>query len=191
MEWKDMSPDDLRNAWRKSAERIQSPCPLMKTCCDIDALMSRQTSQQRLVRNYRRFSIISCLMTFSSTLFYYSEIFPQSGRIVVTLLLIFYFGICCGMDYWLYKKTSSINIYDMSVEAVATIANLCRRRHQQFMLVLIPYAAVLLGVFIYFPLKEGEDGLWYGAVAGGIVGGCIGFRKYLEIMRDYRHLSDE
>jgi len=78
----------------------------------------------------------------------------------------------------------------MRVGEVAAIARLCRRRHHQFMLALIPYAAFILGMFIYFPLKNG-DNVWIGAVVGGILGGAIGLRKYLEMMRDYRRISEE
>lgn len=185
-----MTPDDMKKTWRNSAGRILTSDTGMMDMPSDAGIFSKQTSLQRLSRNYVRFSRSAIIMCFFSLGFMRFDIFPAEGRLLLTISLCLYFAVCSIMDYWLYIKTSSIDVFSMKVGEVATIARLCRRRHHQFMLALIPYAAYILGLFICFPLKHG-DSVWIGAVAGGIVGGAIGIRKYLEMMRDYRRLSEE
>lgn len=185
-----MTPEDMKKAWRNSAGKIR-----LSGCGDVDrmsdlSVFGKQTSLQRLSRNYIRFSRVSLFMCFFSLVFIHFDIFPPEVRVLLTFLLCIYFATASVMDYWLYIKTSSIDVFTMRVGEVAAIARRCRRRHHQFMLVLLPFAMVIFGMFIYFPFKEG-DSVWVGAVVGGAFGGAIGLRKYLQMMRDYRRLSEE
>ncbi len=185
-----MTPEDMKKAWRNSAGKIR-----LTGSDNIDrmsglSVFSKQTSLQRLSRNYMRFSRLSLFMCFFSLVFIHFDIFPPVGRVLLTVLLCIYFAMASVMDYWLYVKTSSIDVFTMRVGEVAAIARRCRRRHHQFMLALLPFAMVIFGIIVYFPFKEG-DSVWVGAVVGGVCGGAIGLRKYMQMMRDYRRLSEE
>ena len=76
----------------------------------------------------------------------------------------------------------------MSVSEVAYNAMFYRKRHLQFMAVLIPMAVALLGftgyVFsseIYFP---------YGMIVGAVCGLIIGIIQFRKFMAEYRKLSE-
>lgn len=185
-----MTLEDMKKAWRNSAGKIRP-----SGCGDYDrmsqtSMFGRQTSLQRLSRNYIRFSRLSLFMCFFSFVFIHNEAFPQDGRVLLTILLCVYFATASVMDYWLYLKTSSIDVLTMRVKEVAAIARRCRRRHHLFMLVLLPFALVIFGIIVYFPSRQG-NAIWLGAVAGGVAGVALGLRKYLQMMGDYRRLSEE
>lgn len=178
-----MELEDLRNIWkdtiRNGGEGGFSGRDLIN--------LSRRTSLDRLLKYYRRFMLISFAMIAVSASFFRMDFFIGNWNVWLGTLFMLYFFVVGCMDLWLYLHVSVIDIYRMPVREVASIAIKCRRRHHQFMIGLIPFAIAAVYVLICASKKES---VIIGAVIGGIIGGLIGYRKYREIMQDYRTLSE-
>ncbi len=150
--------------------------------------LTRKTSLDRLLGNYRRFAYISFGMTVFSLLFLSNRLFPQSAGIWITLYLMAYFLTTGLIDSWLYRRLKGIDVCRMSVREVALTAIECRKRHHQCMFVLIPFAIGILYLLLFVGYEDLESAK-IGAIVGGIIGGAVGIKKYLEMMKDYRILS--
>ena len=74
----------------------------------------------------------------------------------------------------------------MKVEEVLRLTMRYRKRHLQFMLILMPMAvALLIGMGIYL---RSDRSVIYGMIAGALIGLAIGIRYLIEFMRDYRRV---
>ena len=97
-----------------------------------------------------------------------------------------YFLLASTMDYWLYRRIRDIDCSVMKVEEVLRLTMRYRKRHLQFMLILMPMAvALLIGMGIYL---RSDRSVIYGMIAGALIGLAIGIRYLIEFMRDYRRV---
>lgn len=181
-----MTPEEMKTVWKSTQSREITGNDKLK--CQIGSLIGKKTSLDHLRATYRRYMTISIGMLAANLIFLYSDIVDAAWRVTLVVVLDIYFVICAVMDSWLYVKTGEIDVFNMSVKEIATIAVRCRRRHHQFMLALIPLA-LALAYFLIFICAD-EISVRTGAVVGGLVGGLIGFSTYRKIMKDYRALSE-
>ncbi len=100
-----------------------------------------------------------------------------------------YFLVCSVMVYWLYRGISSIDVVDMSISEVVSRALFYRKRHLQFILILIPMAVVIL-TFVAWQVIDNEYML-IGMAFGAIAGLAIGTRMLLSFMADYRTITSD
>ncbi len=181
-----MTNDDLKNTWEKLDERIARLEAASPADLSIESASRRITALDRLAHRYLVFSRISLLCIILAFTYMHGDFIPEYCRIPVAVFMAVYFAAASAMDYWLYKKVSGIDIRRMGVEKVAKAAYTCRKRHHQFMFVLIPFAFIFIGTMIYI-----FSDISYMVIAiaiGAIAGLAIGLRSYLDFMNDYRSL---
>lgn len=176
-----MTTEELQKTWQESG-RIGSPYnPQMNS--------RRETALEKLMREYKRFSWIALAMTFVSIGLYNLSWLEMPWKVVIPLLFISFFATSSTMDHWLANGIRSIDCSRMSVREVIDRSLFYRRRHHQFMMILIPYAAVVLGCFGW--ASRAEIYLLAGMGAGFLVGLAIGIRKYLDFMANYRDIESD
>ncbi len=180
-----MELDNLKDEWRKANEAISSNGG--DDCRKFNP--EGKTSLDRLAVRYRRFAIISAIMScFSLTACYsLSKVsVPEPLPWWFWLVMLAYFLIAALMDYWLYRHVSDIDCATMSVDEVLCRTMLYRKRHFQFMMVLLPMALGILGYMAMAFSKETE--VLYAMLAGFLVGLAIGAKTFIDFMRDYRRI---
>lgn len=181
-----MNTDELKDRWRGLARPRTtgaSPAPVANDPM-IDKVTSGKavTARERLMARYRMmFSVVAplgmlCLLPVWKLL-------PLWG--VATVLL--FFLVAALMDYYLYRGIRSIDLSADGVEEVAAKARFYRRRHHLFQLLLIPWAIVIIA--IYLSSFGQEEGMLWGIIGGGVVGLAIGLLMYFQMMRDYRSMQ--
>ena len=176
-----MTTEELQKTWQESG-RIGSPYnPQMNS--------RRETALEKLMREYKRFSWIALAMTFVSIGLYNLSWLEMPWKVVIPLLFISFFATSSTMDHWLANGIRSIDCSRMSVREVIDRSLFYRRRHHQFMMILIPYAAVVLGCFGW--ASRAEIYLLAGMGAGFLVGLAIGICKYLDFMANYRDIESD
>lgn len=150
--------------------------------------MRRRTSQENLIARYRSFSILSFtaaalavtgLITIKEYLW---PVFPSALIICFDI----YFLTAGFMDLWLYQKVKSIDFNTMSVENVLRLTMLYRKRHLQFMAVLIPMALALITWMAI--CAKAEPMMVYSMITGFIIGLGFGINAFLNFMRDYKNI---
>lgn len=177
---------DIRENWRNM--RIGECSPEM-----YDDIMTgrRLTALERLKRSYKRFSILGfvmILMTGCTAL--NGSLLSLVGDNLVWFCVVWclYFATCSIMDAWLYHGISKIDIATMPVNMVAEMALYYRKRHLQFIAILLPWALALVGFLLYYTIDDR-----YMAIAiciGFLAGAVIGVYKLMEFMADYRSLRN-
>ncbi len=185
-----MTQEEIMQTWETAARRFYSPTP-----SEMIAMYrnNKNTALKKLISKYKWFSIFGLIMAIVSTQWFIilknCEVADTGLALLLTIVFIVYFGVCSIMDYWLYKGVSAINCYTMSVSEVADKALYYRKRHNQFVAILIPCAFVVLGVLAYV-LRADESAI-IGMVCGFIVGAILGIRQYIEFMAQYKRISKE
>lgn len=178
--------DEMKEAWRDTKVSREG----YEEMLNMVAMSKRQTTLQKLSARYRRFSIMAMVCCVCSVPYSYLPLVPPERRFWLMAIFMIFFATASVMDYWLYLRISSIDVYSMGVAEVAETAVTCRKRHHQFMLILIPMAMVVLG-YMLSCVQSGPEArsIVIGMGAGFITGAAVGLRQYLQFMRDYRTLS--
>lgn len=177
--------EDMKQSW-KDASFCTSPNS------SINEIIhgQRTTALQNLARRYKWFSNLGLLMILWSIILPLSNMFDVTAtqRMILALSFGIYFLTTSVMDRWLYQRVSEINISTMGVKQVSDRALLCRKRHLQFMIVLIPMAILCVGELTYFSLNN--EYLIYGIICGFLIGLATGSFQFMKFMADYRRLRD-
>lgn len=173
-----MEINTIKENWQNS-EKEMNPG-------NADIINSRKkTSLENLADRYNSFSIISLVGAF---LFCPSFLLTKrlTEEIPLTLLLGFciYFLTASSMDFWLCRRIRKINVYTMTVENVLRLTMLYRKRHFQFMAVLIPFVLVLL-TWMAIVFKTNQAVI-IGMMTGFGIGLILGIISLLKFLRDYR-----
>lgn len=171
--------EEIKRNW--NCTRFRPPCDQL-----ISDVMNdrRQTALQNLARRYQRFSNIALVMIFWSLLIFYTEVYPEPTRLYTSIALGSYFLIVSIMDYWLYRGVRSINLVEMDMRSVMVKAAFYRKRHLQFVAILLPLAIGLV-IFIFWQFT-GQQYMIAGIAFGLIIGLAIGSRQLMKFMADYR-----
>lgn len=151
----------------------------------------RKTALDNLAERYRRFSIIGItLIMLSFTWIFNPNMFPgnHSLRIAVGVSFAIYALIGSVMDRWLYQGIKSIDVVTMPVSEVIRKALFYRKRHLQFIAVLLPIVLALIGVMAW-----SMDNLYFrlGILVGFIAGTAIGLHHLFAFLADYRAIISE
>lgn len=179
-----MTTQDMKSAWRETATSLQT---------ENDRLLTEfrngnpLTSLERLRNRYRRFAILGFTMLPLSFVFMLKNIFPIEGGIWITLSFIVYFLTCGFMDTWLYRGLDTIDCLHMSVSEVIEKARYYRKKHLQFIVILIPMAIALLCGLAYF--TGWEEHILLGMIVGGSIGFAIGLQQLFAFLRDYKNIA--
>lgn len=175
--------EDLKRTWQDTKFRGADKKNLDEV---VDG--RKITALQSLARRYRRFSVLSAVMIPCSLTVFNITFLPERVRLVATLSFAVYFLIASLMDMWLGSGISSIDCCRMTVKEVAGKAVFYRRRHLQFIMVLLPMALSLVGLLAWEAI--GESWLFVAIVIGFLFGLAVGYRYFREFMADYRRLTD-
>lgn len=179
-----MTQEELQLAWADLSERVARLERLNGVDPQPDP--NRLTSLDRLRLRYRRFAIIAALFAPVSLCYTLADIFPPQWRLWLGLYMALYFVTASVMDGWLCRRIGEIDVCRMPVAEIYRRTRLCRRRHHQFMAVLIPLAVVFVGLMTY--AFAPEPYVIAGIIVGALTGAAIGLREYLRFMADYKNL---
>lgn len=146
----------------------------------------RLSSLDNLALRYKRFSIIGLLGIFWSIFWGFSHLLPENGRWSLPICYGLYFLLCSVMDRWLYYGISSIDCVTMNVNEVMRRALFYRKRHLQFIAILLPLAIGLIGFTAY--VYSFDHYFIYGIVSGAIIGVAIGLFALMRFLEDYRNI---
>lgn len=181
-----MNTEDMKTAWRDTAHSLKSGTSPERIVNDFRNKNPR-TSLDRLRERYRRFAIAGMTACPTSCIFLNSRLFPDGDNLLLTVVFATYFLIASAMDWWLYLGIGRIDPLTMSVSEVITRAIYYRKKHLQFIIVLIPLAVIILGFLAYS--CGGDIYFLTGMLLGGLAGLAIGLRALREFMRDYKNIA--
>lgn len=165
---KTTSDENLRNIY----ENLQNP--------------DRRTSLENLARRYKRFGIVGLLMVPVSLCYLHTGIFAEPYNVIISVSLMVYFAICAAMDFWLFRGITGIDIYRESVSEVSRKVRYYRRKHLQFITVLVPLMIAVLTVM--FISQFDNITVLTGLIAGALVGLVIGLTMLSKFLAEYNIL---
>lgn len=178
--------EELKQCWRETSFRQTD---------SGNKYNRRQTALKSLEQRYKRFSNLGLVFTFVVTScllsqFYRFNYFGNSWLPIVTIIFAaLYFALASVMDRWLYKGISRIDLSEMSVTEVCRLAFYYRKKHLQFIAILLPMAIALIGAIIW--IYSGDVYFIIGIVVGGIIGLLLGTRQFLAFMAEYKDITEE
>lgn len=147
-----------------------------------------KNAQDRLVRKYLIFIIVSCVMFIYSYLFIYiNPIVVDKFRLATTIYLMCFFALCAGVDICLLFRVKELDIYEGNLREIANVAAQNWKIHKLFILFGMPLA---IGAVILIALALNVDA--YNILAmiiGGVVGFLIGLRQLFKFRNYYRLLQ--
>ena len=179
--------DNLRKDWQDADVAIRR---------DSDSYQNiingkRKTALQNLADRYKRFSVMGVVLILLSMSYMFNPaIFPGNMRWRIGLSIAFalYALTASVMDRWLYNGIRSIDVVTMPVREVIAKALYYKKRHLQFIAVLLPFVLAIIGAFawkgdnIYFRL---------GILVGFIAGTAVGIFHLVNFLADYRAIISE
>ena len=179
--------DNLKKDWQDTNVAIQTESN------SYDKIINgkRHTALENLAERYRRFSNIALvLILLSFSWIFNPEMFPDNHRLSIAVGISFavYALIASIMDRWLYQGIRGIDVVTMPVSEVIHKALFYRKRHLQFIAILLPIVLSIIGVMAW-----SMDNLYFrlGIVVGFIAGVAIGLRQLLAFLADYRAITSE
>ncbi len=181
-----MNPEDMKSAWRDTTRSLSSESKGIKTADDMRH-GTPLTSLERLQKRYRLFAIAGMTACPTSLIFLNQRIFPHNNGIWLAIAFAVYFITCFTMDWWLYYAIGSIDCVRMSVREVSEKAMFYRKRHLQFVMILIPFALILFGWLAY--VNSGDIYLLAGMATGAFFGLAIGLYHLSQFLRDYKNIE--
>ena len=149
----------------------------------------RRTALENLAHRYKRFAIIGLLFVIWAPLTFYNPEIQIDNRLTIIIFSSIYFLTCGLMDLWLYRGIRSIDCASMTIKEVATRALFYRKRHLQFISILLPFAFIWIGILCY-NLCDNTAFLW-GVGLGALAGFAIGIRQLMKFLNDYRSITED
>ncbi len=176
--------DNLKDCWCRARFRTSS---------NHDSDNRRKTALATLAAHYQNFSTISFVMALCLPLCLWNVMKLDDGSNIrfkfgLVLFGMLYFLTASMMDRWLYKGISRIDVAIMSVSEVCNLAFYYRKKHLQFIGILLPMAIGFIGTMIW--MLSGNIGFIYGAAAGAAIGGALGVRQLMVFMKEYRDITN-
>lgn len=152
-----------------------------------DDLNRKRTALDRLRNRYKRFWILSMGMTFTSFMIFSKGLTIDTRyNLWLGIAYAVYFLTAFLMDLWLWNGIGTIDPLRMSVAEVAEKSMFYRKRHLQFMAILMPMAITLIGFTAY--VFSTDVFFLYGMIAGAIFGITMGIIQFRRFMAEYRRL---
>lgn len=176
--------DDMKKTWRD-----MRMCPGNGNNYNDIFNGRRRTALQRLAERYRRFSNLALAMLMWCPLMLSRHLFPLTERIWVVALMAVFLVTASVMDRWLYHGIRGIDCSTMTVSEVVRLAVFYRRRHIQFVMILLPMVLSWIGLMAWLMLDDVYF-VW-GMVTGLLIGSAVGLRKFFDFMADYRDIRAE
>lgn len=184
-----MELEEMKKIWEQTDSRLSTIEDQLSSMGENVMMARKRTALDSLALRYKRFSLVAILFAGTMVLYTVGDIIPGPWGPWICLAMAAYMLLVSGMDYWLYIKVKEIDVEGIGVSKVACMARYCRRKHLQFIMVLVPIAIVLVTALIYS--FSDEIYMVYGAIAGLIFGLALGSRAFMKFMADYRSLREK
>lgn len=154
----------------------------------------RKTALGKLAAHYNRFSNVALILTFCMPLWIWNMMHNGLDlnlwlRIAVVVTGMLFCITSSLMDRWLCKGISRIDVAEMPVSEVCRLAYYYRKKHFQFIAILLPWALMFIGLLIW--MLPFDKWFLYGIAAGALVGGAIGIMQFRIFMAEYREITDD
>lgn len=154
----------------------------------------RQTALQSLASRYRWFSNMAMFFAAAVPLMLLnmlrmSDYLNRWEGYALMAFAVAFFMVASLMDRWLYHGILSIDLSSMTVSEVCRRAYFYRKRHLQFIAILLPMAlAVIAGIaWIGFDNKA----MLWGMLFGLIFGLGVGLRQLMSFLSEYKEVMKE
>lgn len=177
--------EQMRKAWSEMGKALgMQPIPKNNS---ID-LANKKTTLDRLRDRYLTFWIISLIMVFAGFILFSRGIFVTNHlNFWLGCAYSIYFLTASCMDFWLWKGIGSIDPLSMNITEISHKSVYYRKKHLQFMVILIPMAIALLCFTGY--VFSSEIYFLNGMITGVILGAIIGTIQFRRFMAEYRKLN--
>lgn len=178
--------EQMRKAWIEMGKVLGMQSMPKSDTKDLDG---KKTALDRLREKYQTFWIISLIMAFAGFLLFSRGLFVVSSlNLWLGIAYAVYFITASSMDFWLWRGIGAIDPVRMSVSEISEKSMLYRKRHLQFMAILIPMAIALIGFTGY--VYSSEIYFLNGMIVGIVIGAIIGTIQFRRFMLQYRKLSE-
>ncbi len=175
--------NDLKNCWCEARFR-RTPVENPEN--------RRRTALETLAAHYRRFSTVILILAMCMPLWMWNVMRSIGLDVNVAVWLMLFLTLYCltgsTMDWWLYKGISRIDVATMTVSDVCRRIYYYRKKHFQFMGILIPFAIVAIGIMVW--IFSADEWALYGIAAGAVIGLAAGLRQFMKFMSEYRDITD-
>lgn len=152
-------------------------------------LNKKKTALDRLRDRYNAFWIISLIMAVGSFFIFSRGIFVVNNlNLWLGISFTVYFLTASCMDFWLWKGIGAIDPLRMNISEISEKSMYYRKKHLQFMAILIPMAIALLCFTGY--VFSSEIYFLNGMIVGVVIGAIVGSLQFRRFMAEYRNLSD-
>lgn len=170
--------EKMKSSWRSSQFEVYE--------ADMTQLVRRHSTLESLARRYRFFAIFSALMVIAWPLIMSSLGMGPASDMALVAGGSLYFLIASAMDCSLWRRISQIDCVTMTVAEVARRSMLCRKRHLEYMMVLIPGCILLVGRMAW--LFSADESILAGMAVGGVLGLAVGIVQFCKFMREYKRI---
>lgn len=186
MNTEELDIQQMRKAWLAMGECLgMKPAAANKP----EGFNKKETALDRLRDKYRMFWTVALLMIFVSFITFSKCLIVESPlNFWLGVAYAVYFLTSCCMDFWLWRGIGTINPLRMGISQVVNKAMFYRKRHLQFMAIIIPMGLTLL-IFTGYVFSS-ETYFLSGMIAGAICGLIIAIIQFRRFMADYRKLSE-
>lgn len=176
----------LKKTWTKIGEGLRAPISSGGNSEDFN---KKKTALERLRNKYRLFWTVALIMVFWAYIMFAKVVDLESPfNVCLGLSFAAYFLIVFCMDYWLWRGLGTIDPLRMPIAEVSAKSMFYRKRHLQFIAVLIPLAIAVLGFAVY--VFSFEIYFLAGMFSGAVIGLVLGIVQFRRFMAEYRELSE-
>ncbi len=186
---RNMDINDYKKLWKESEIRNEQLALENREIIDRIRNGKVTSSLDKLANSYKSFMFLGCalvlLMMSVYSLYKRGLLTNVLWPMILGYSLIF---IGIFVDGYLYYKLKNMDVSVSGVKEISSTARKCRRIHLMSQVVLIPLAicyAISLG------LVSTSAYFVYGIIAGALIGGVVGFTKWLDIMKSYKKIISE
>ena len=179
--------DDMKKNWQDTNVNITD------SRGSLDAIINgkRKTALQSLADRYKRFSAMGIILIMLSMSYIFNpNLFPGDLRSRIFLGLAFglYALVASVMDHWLYNGIRGIDVVTMPVNEVIRKALFYRKRHLQFIAILLPVVLAIIGGMAW---KMDNFYFLLGILAGFVGGSGVGIIQLMNFLADYRAITSD
>lgn len=178
--------DNIKKDWRDTRVNIKSAVETL----DIIMQGKKKSALQSLAQRYltfSRFAIIALFLSVPAIFRIMSQVFSMKECIWLAIGFAVIFIVSSAMDRWLYNRVKALDLTAMTVTEIARKAVLYRKRHLQFVAILLPMAIVLCSAMAS---KCGNMYMTAGMVTCGVVGMVLGIGQLIKFLKDYGSLTE-
>lgn len=178
--------DNIKKDWRDTRVNIKSAVETLDLIMQGKKKSALQSLAQRYL-TFSRFAIIALFFSVPAIFQVMSQVFPLKECIWLAIGFAVIFIVSSAMDRWLYNRIKELDLTAMTVTEIARKAALYRKRHLQFVAILLPMTIALCGAMA---AMSGNVYMTAGMVAGGVTGMAIGVGQLIKFLKDYGSLTE-